>query len=110
MSIRVRNNFNPLKALIKTRAAIGLYADTEAKRMEGKAKIDAPWTDRTNNARSSIRGNFGWQGSQAKIILSGNMDYFPYLELAMEKRYAILSPTLQNNAPKVLKGYQKLVK
>lgn len=110
MSIRVRNNFKPMKALVKTRAAIGLYAHTEAKRMEGNAKRNAPWVDRTSNARNSIQGDFGWQGSQAKIVLSGNMDYSVFLELAMEKRYSILAPTLQNNAPKVLRGYQKLVK
>ncbi|MBS4536810.1 hypothetical protein GOQ29_14410 [Clostridium sp. D2Q-14] len=110
MSIKIKNNFNPMKALVKTRAAIGLYADTEAKRMEGATKRNAPWTDRTSNARNSIRGDFGWQGSKAKIILSGGTEYFPYLELAMEKKYAILAPTLQNNVSKVLKGYQKLVK
>jgi len=110
MSIRIRNNFNPQKARKQIRAAIGLYADAAAKKMEGEAKSNAPWTDRTGNARNSIQGNFGWQGNKAVITLSGNMDYSVYLELAHEKKYAILKPTIDRNTPEIIKGYQRLVK
>lgn len=110
MSIRVKNNFNPQKAAKQVRAAIGAYADTAAKKMEAEAKRNAPWQDRTGNARNSIQGNFGWQGNKAVISLSGNKEYSVYLELAHEKKYAILKPTIDRNAPEVIKGYQKLVK
>lgn len=110
MSIKVRNNFNPQKASKKVRAAIGIYADTAAKKMEGEAKKNAPWQDRTSAARNSIQGDFEWKGNQAVINLSGNMDYSVYLELAHEKRYAILKPTIDRNAPSIIKGYQRLVK
>lgn len=108
--IRVRNKVNFSDAEKKMRAAIGLYADTAAKKMEAEAKLNAPWTDRTGNARNSIQGDFGWRKNQAVITLSGNVDYFVYLELAMEKRWAILKPTIDRNAPEILKGYQRLVK
>lgn len=110
MSIRIKNNFNPQRAGKIVRAAIGAYGDTAAKKMEGEAKRNAPWTDRTGNARNSIRGDFDWQGDNAVITLSGNMDYSVYLELAHEKKYAILKPTIDKNAPSIIKGYQKLVK
>lgn len=92
------------------KAAIGVYADTAALKMEGQAKRDAPWTDRTSNARNSIQGDFGWRGNNAIITLSGGMEYSVYLELAMGKKYAILYPTILKNAPDVLRGYQRLVK
>lgn len=110
MSIRVTNNTNFKAVEKKIRTAIGVYADTAAKKMEAEAKNNAPWIDRTGNARNSIQGNFGWKGNQAIITLSGNMDYSVYLELAHEKRYAILKPTIERNAPEVLRGYQRLVK
>ncbi len=110
MSIRVTNTFNAKAVEEKVRAAIGLYADTAAKKMEGEAKINAPWTDRTTNSRNSIQGDFNWQGNKAIIALSGNVDYFVYLELAHEKKYAILKPTIDRNAPEILKGCQRLVK
>lgn len=110
MSIRVTNKTNFKAVEKKVRAAIGLYADTASKKMEGEAKINAPWTDRTGNARNSIQGDFDWQGNKAVITLSGNMDYSAWLELAHEKKYAILKPTIDRNAPEILKGYQRLVK
>lgn len=110
MRIRVTNKINFKEVKKKTRAAIGLYADTASKKMEGEAKINALWTDRTGNARNSIQGDFGWQSNKAVITLSGNMDYSVYLELANEKRFAILKPTIDRNAPEILKGYQRLVK
>jgi hypothetical protein len=109
MSMRVTNKTNFKAVENKVRAAIGLFADTAAKKMEGEAKNNASWTDRTSNARNSIRGEFGWKGNKAVIILSGNMEYSPYLELANEKKYAILVPTIQRNAPEVLKAYKKVV-
>lgn len=110
MSIRVTNKTNFKEVEKKVRAAIGLYAGTAAKKMEGEAKINAPWTDRTTNSRNSIQGDFNWQGNKAIIALSGNVDYFVYLELAMEKRYSILKPTIDRNTPEIIRGYQRLVK
>ena len=109
-SMRFKSNFNPASIQNRVRAAIGIYASTAAKQMEGEAKWGAPWTDRTTNARNSIQGDFGWRNDQAVISLSGNVDYFVYLELANEKKYAILKPTIDKHAPSIIKGYQRLVK
>lgn len=110
MSIKVTNTFNSQIPISRIRAAIGLLADTEVKRMEAEAKTNAPWMDITGNARNSIQGNFNWQGTKAAMQLSGNMEYFVYLELAKEKRYAILKPTIDKNASRILSSFQKLVK
>lgn len=107
---RTKNTFNAKATMNKVRAAIGVYADTAAKKMEAEAKSKAKWIDRTSNARNSIQGSFGWKGNHCVITLSGNMDYSAYLELAHEKKYAIIVPTIQRNAPEIIKGYQKLVK
>ncbi len=108
--MKVTNTFdtNPVKA--KVRMAIKIFGEAEAKRMEGEAKADAPWTDRTSNARNSITGSFRWEEAKAIITLSGNMDYSVYLELAMEEKYAVLIPTIRRNTPAILNGYRKLVK
>lgn len=108
MGIRVTNNTNFKAVEQKIRAAIGLFGDTSAKKMEAEAKQNAPWVDRTSNARNSIQGNFGWKGKHAVITLSGNMEYSVYLELANEKKYAILVPTIERNAPEVIKAYRRI--
>lgn len=103
-------NFNLNKAIDRHKAALTIYADTAAKKMEGEAKAGAKWTDRTTHARQSISGEGGWEGEQLKVTLSGGMDYSVYLELAHEKKYAILKPTIDGNAPEILRGYQRLVR
>lgn len=105
-----KNTFNADAAMQKVKAAIGLYAQTAALKLEREAKSNAPWQDRTTNARNSIQGNSGWEGSQAIIRLSGNMSYSVYLELAHGKRYAVLIPTIRKNAASVIKGYEKVVR
>lgn len=108
--IRVKNNFRAAPVMSKMRSAIGLYAHTASKKMEGEAKKKAPWKDRTANARNSIQGDFGWEGNSCRVVLSGNVEYFVYLELAHGKRYAVLVPTVHKSTPEVLRGYQRLVK
>lgn len=103
-------NFNLSGAAMKQKAVLGLFADTAAKKMKGQAKVGAKWIDRTSNARNSIQGDFGWDGNKLKVVLSGGMDYSVYLELAHERRYEILRPTINKNAPEILREYQKLVK
>jgi hypothetical protein len=103
-------NFNLKSAAMKHKAALSIYADTAAKKMEAEAKTKAPWEDRTGNARNSIRGEGGWDGYLLKVVLSGGMSYNVWLELAHEKKYAILRPTIDRNTPSIIRGYQRLVK
>lgn len=110
MSIKIENNFKPLEVSKKLKSAIALYGDTASKKLERDAKINAKWTDRTGNARNSIQGNFKWENDNAVIILSGNVYYFVYLELAMEKRWSILKPTVDKNSSEIINGYRKLMR
>ena len=106
----VRNTFNFKRVSKKIRAGVGLYADTAAKQMEADAKRNRPWTDRTTNARNSTRGEFGWENDKAVIRLSGDVEYYPFLELAHEKKYAVLIPTIKKNVSQVMRGFQSVLK
>lgn len=105
--MKVTNTFNPTLVKSKLRAGLGLLADTAAKQLEEDAKRNAPWVDRTSNARNSIQGSYGWRGNHLVITVSGNMEYSVWLELAREKRYAILVPTIQKNAPAIFKAFRR---
>ncbi|MDI6617896.1 MAG: hypothetical protein QME45_04350 [Clostridiales bacterium] len=106
----IKGNIDLNGAANKIKAALKLYADTAAKKLEAEAKSNAPWTDRTGHARQGLNGSSGWDANKLKVVLSGGMEYSVYLELAHEKKYAILEPTIQKNAKAILEGYQKLVK
>lgn len=105
----VINTFSSKKLSDEVKKRIELYGKTEALRLEGEAKRNRPWTDRTSNARNSIQGKFEWAGDVATIHLSGNAEYSAYLELANGKKYAILRPTIEIHAAEIWKGYKGLV-
>lgn len=85
-------------------------ASSAAARMEGEAKRDAPWTDRTGNARQTIRGVSGWSGGKLRCAVTGNMEYSPYLEKGREGQNAVLWPTVEANRQKIMDAYRKVVR
>lgn len=95
---------------IKSKAALGLYADTVAKQMETHAKSNKPWVDRTGRAKQSLNSSWKWVGDVARVELSHGVDYGIYLELCNEKRYAIIKPTIDLISPQVIKGLNKILK
>lgn len=82
----------------------------KAARMEGEAKRNAGWTDRTGLARQTITGYSGWQGKKLRMGVSGNMEYSAYLELGHEGRFAILWATVQANEQKIMDDLRKVVR
>lgn len=106
-STEVQNNLKALPP--KVNAAVGMYAKTASKTLENYAKQNAPWTDRTGHARQRLTGDAteverGWQ-----IELSQGVDYGIFLELAHEKRFAILQPTILAKSSEVLHGFTHLM-
>ena len=95
---------------IKTRAALGLYADTVAKKMETHAKSNKPWVDRTGRAKQSLNSSWKWVGDVARVELSHGVYYGIYLELCNEKRYAIIKPTIDIISPQAIRGLNKILK
>ena len=95
---------------IKTRAALGLYADTVAKKMEAHEKSNKPWVDRTGRAKQSLNSSWKWVGDVARVELSHGVYYGIYLELCNEKRYAIIKPTIDIISPQAIKGLNKILK
>lgn len=85
-------------------------AQNASAKMEGEAKRDAPWTDRTGLARQTIRGVSGWQGKKLRCGVTGNMAYSPYLEFTHEGQNAVLWPTVQRNEKEIMDSFRKVVR
>lgn len=85
-------------------------AASVAGEMEDYAKRNAPWTDRTGNARRTMTGFAGWdEGGNLLVGISGHMPYSPKLELHYGGRYAILVPTVDAYAPTILDAVARAV-
>ena len=91
-------------------AALGMYCETAAQTLETKAKTNRPWTDRSSRARQSLKGSSEIEeGRIGSITLAQGVDYGLWLELAHEKQYAIVEPTIRLDSNEVVEGLRNLV-
>lgn len=103
------NLFDNVKQFgIKGELAVLMYGHTAAKKLEGYAKTGAKWTDRTGAARNRLKGTSKRYPGKIKIELSHGVDYGIWLELANEKRYAIIQPTIDLRSVEVFEGLNRL--
>lgn len=91
-------------------AAIRMYAETQARVLEGAMKQGRPWTDRTGDARRRLTGYVTDIPNGYRINLVHGVTYGIWLELAHEKRFAILEPTLRLKSPEVVSGLRGLLR
>lgn len=101
---------NMEKFSLKLGAAVLMYANTKAVQLEASMKRNRPWTDRTGMAKATLR-TVVTQPDQNKIriTLAHGVSYGIWLELAHEKKWAIVNPTLEKEAPNVVDGLQDLM-
>ena len=94
----------------KMPVAVRMYAETAARVLENDAKQRAPWTDRTGLARNTLRAYTAQlQPGICEITVSHGVTYGVYLELAHEKRFATIMPTIQRRSPEIMRGFKVLL-
>ena len=84
------------------------YGSTQAEQLEAIAKENKPWTNHTSHALQRLHGDCIRIDTGIRISLAHGVEYGVYLEFANEKRYAVIYPTLQHEAPGVMYGLQGL--
>lgn len=88
----------------KVIAAVKAVADYIATQAQNDMRTNAPWVDRTGNARSAL---FSYAEMASKDVVSiflshGSAIYYGrYLELNYAGKYAIIVPTLQRILPQL---------
>lgn len=95
----------------KRRAATIALAQNWAGQLEGRVKLQAPWSDRTGNARAGLFGTTELRGlarNEIVIKLGHTMSYGVFLELCNDGRYAILKPTIDSAVPEIWESYKRL--
>ena len=94
----------------KMSTALNMYAAVGVKTLEAKAKSSAKWTNRTSMARRSLNGTVQHpDGHTIRMQVSHGVEYGVFLELAHEKNYAILWPTVSALMNEIIKGMQGLM-
>lgn len=80
-------------------AVIG-YHEPQA---EAYAKQNAPWTDRTSNARNGLWARAERDRPNYRIVVGHAVPYGLWLETRWSGRYAILEPTVRIEGKNVMK-------
>lgn len=79
--------------------------------VESEAKENAPWQDRTGNARQGLAGLVeDISASVVALHLIHGMDYGVWLELKNSGRYAIILPTMEAHYQDVIDTLRKALK
>ena len=85
--------------------------DVYAAKMETYAKANAPWADRTGNARQGLAGTTEKSATLMKIWLYGDAAYLPFLELGTRnmRPYPVIWPTIAAHAAPLMADLRRLV-
>lgn len=93
----------------KAGPAMLMYAENGALKLQNSARKNAPWTDRTGHARQRLTCITKVVDSGFQEELSHGVDYGIWLELAHEKRFAIIDPTIKKEGPAIIAGFNRLL-
>lgn len=89
--------------------ALWIITDTVAKKMVVWARDNAIWENQTTNARQGLRGDAWWESSNQLVCsMSHTMEYGVWLELAHEKKYAILEKSINKYKDELIEGWKTL--
>lgn len=93
---------------VRNLAASLALAQNWAGVLEKDMKENAPWQDRTGNARQGLYGTASMDSKEIKIRIGHTMDYGVFLELARDGKYAILKPTRAKHQRDIRESFQEL--
>lgn len=100
-------NLRKLDAHILARMHVA--ATSFAPRIEAHMKGNAPWTDRTGNARAGLFARPKSSGRSASIVFGHSVFYGIFLETRFSGTYAIVLPTLEEMAPEFMSYAAKII-
>lgn len=107
-SSSLKKNLDGMTA--KLGAVVLMYSATKASEIESKMKRNRPWTDRTNMAKVTLRARVSQPNEHLiRTTLAHGVDYGIWLELAHEKNYAIIAPTINEEGPKIVEDLNNLM-
>jgi hypothetical protein len=85
------------------------YLSTTERKLDNYAKKNAPWKNHSGRARLGLHSYTEKTPFGYRLIIAHGVDYGIWLELAHEKKYAILNETIQQNTNDIMKGFTKLI-
>lgn len=99
------------KEVTRTKLGLQAYASMmAAPQMQNYAKQNRPWNDISSEAKRGLKAGTVLSGNRIRIYLCHQVDYGVYLELAHDKKYAIIDPTIEHFVPEIKRNYQRIMR
>lgn len=97
MKMDVSDMAGKLEAMsVRADAAVRVFAEQGATKLRSYAQKNARWTDRSGSARQRLNAYVSAKANGYRITLAHGVEYGIWLELAHEKRYAIIPETINH--------------
>lgn len=90
----IGENIQKMAPIVHTRLA--KVCEYQAQRGQNYMRNNAPWTDRTANARGGLFGKSFASVTEYTIVFYHTMPYGIWLETRWNGKYRIIDPTLQS--------------
>ena len=98
------------KMSTKLGAVLLMYSATKASELQWKMKRNRPWTDRTNMAKTLLSAKVSQPNKDTiRITLAHGVEYGIWLELANERNYGIIAPTINEEGPRIVGDLENLM-
>lgn len=92
-----------LDLMLETMAArIEVAMQHGKEKVEGYAKENAPWDDRTGDARQGLTADLSEDNGEIVLTLAHSVEYGVWLETIEDGNFAIIMPTLEALGPEIL--------
>ena len=91
----------------RLRAFVYASCAYHGRRAQRWGRKNAKWTDRTSNARNGLFGKAFKRGDVTGFVFYGTVTYQPFLEVRFSGKYAIIGPTIRQEAPELMKTVSK---
>lgn len=100
----IHDGIGPVLDVLAATAAekVAMVMEAGADRIQNYAQSNAPWSDRTGEARDGLTAEVFLEGGEVVIELYHQAEHGKWLELIQDGNFAIIMPTLETLGPEVL--------
>ena len=89
--------------------SLAIVTDRRAAITEGELKQRAPWTDDTGAARAGLMAIPNHGPGFIEILMTYSVDYGIWLEIANNRKYAVIGPMMRIAGDALMKDLQNLI-
>lgn len=93
----------------RAKRAMVAGAGYAAPQIQSFMKANAPWTDRTGNARSGLKTTVRTDGDKVAIVLYHSVPYGPFLEVRWGGKFGVIPDSIAYGGPLFIETVGRLM-